>query len=277
MEDRTSNETSTECRLFRSTGGKTGKRVGRVVLLTVLVSSLLVPAAHGASQDNPQWEKEGSVLLSGSESLSTTGKAEGNQTLAAGKNTVVCKSLSFGGEPDIKGSTAPSPGTGAQTVVYEECEVSGSASCMINGESAGHAKFATEALKDTLVFASKTAAEKEESKTLTLLEPQGSTFAKISFSGTCPMTGEFKIIGGALLGENEKGEELSKTHKLDFPATALSVYYRNVCGHTQEVKIKAPEAREIKEGKEQEADAFDYAAAGLIAIGIVAVGILIFN
>jgi hypothetical protein len=221
----------------------------RVVLMIIFTVNLLpVAAAHATSTDNPQWGTKAGVL-GPNETLSTTGKAE-QVKIEIGENPIICKTLNFleskgekAVEHNFKGSKAPNPGAGTESLNYEGCEVENFKGCEINGGVAGKGKIETEPLKDTLVFSSKEAAEREESKTLTLVEPQDKVITDVKFTGTCPQSGEIKVEGGVVLGENESGEELRETRKIDFPTKTISRYFRNVGGKTEEVKVAEKESR----------------------------------
>ncbi len=262
--------------------------VNRLVsTLCVLLAASALTAGFGAasalghSTDNPQWETEAGLLDAG-EALSATAHTTGTQQIDAGPVTFVCQSASYleAAEHNIKGSDAPSPGTGAETVVYGGCEVEGFSGCTINGESPGLAKIDTAALKDTLVFSSKAAAEKEEDQSLTLVEPASKQFASVSLAGSCPdSVTEVVVSGGAILAENEHNwDEFSESHDLDFSTSATQTYFRNVDGKTKAVKVKAPKVK-TKKGKGKganPADLTDFAISGGIAVAIV-LPFLIFN
>lgn len=255
-------------------------RTARRAALAALLTANLLPAAaaRAASTDNPQWEIE-SGLLGPTETVLTSALAETSQKITITKSPVLCKTLSFAEkrgtktiEHDFKGSSAPSPGTGTEALNYGGCEVEGASSCTINSESAGHAKIETEPLNDTLVFSSKVAAEKEEARTLTLFEPRSKAFASITFGSGCPVTGEVKINGGAILAENQHWTSFGEKDEFTFPTKAIQAYFKNTGGHTEEVKIN--------DFKSEGPTAGDVALAGTIAIIIVgaAIGaIIIFN
>lgn len=215
----------------------------KTTFTAVLMSALLpVAAAHGLSTNNPQFRTKEGPLGEGS-TLAIKAKASGVQKLEVGENPVVCKTTNVVEEKEgkavehnLKGSKAPNPGTGAETLVFGECEVEGAGGCLINGVGAGKAKVETEPLKDTLVYPTKSAAEKEEATTLTLFEPQNKAFAVVKISGICPHTGEFKIEE-KILAENEPGKELKEMHTFTFPSKQITTYFKNVSGKTEEVKL----------------------------------------
>jgi hypothetical protein len=250
------------------------------LLIAVAISLMPAAAAHALSKDNPQWETEGH-LLGASETLLTTTKAEGTQDITIGSNDVSCKLVNYlekkegkEVERNIRGSEAPNAGTGLQTLEYGECEVPGHSGCTIDGGTAGHALILTEPLKETLVFSSKAAAEKEESLTDSLYEPKGKVFANVDFGGSCPTPGDQVLEEGATLSENVKGNESSKSHLLDSPSTLILTYYRNTSGKTEEVKIKAP-ATKVESG------VTDWVVTGARVIAVLAIAgivlLLIFN
>jgi len=248
-------------------------RLACVVLASLVVGLLSVSAAYGLSTDNPAWEKESGLLGEG-ESISIGAKASGSQTLEAGKDKIKCRSVhaveETGVENDIKGSTPPRPGTGVEELKWEECEVVGQSSCLINGESPGHGKVQTEPLKDTLEYSTKAAAEREESKTLNLFEPKERVFLDISLKGRCETEGEFEVVGGGILAENKNGSSFTDELEEDFPATPIRTYFKNVSGTTSEVKVEPPvgKTKGVKEGP----NLFDFFVAVLI---ILIIGVLI--
>jgi hypothetical protein len=230
-----------------------------LALLASLAGSVLgATSALAASTNNPQYQecnkvaagtgkftdaactKEGvgnfEEKLLGAEGKEFSAEASSAQTFADGtaKLTVSCSALKVAKGAKLIGSTAPAPGTSEETLEYEKCEVVGKAACEINKGKAGSAKFTSNPLKTTLVFATKAAAEKEESDTLTLIEPKtGTAFSKFELSGECPVTGSF-TLEGSILAENVEGSTNSPKHTLNLPAEAITAYFSNSSGKTTE-------------------------------------------
>ena len=154
-------------------------RIAMLGLAAVFAMSLVWSAsAFAKSTNNPQYEiEEGGVakiLAAPAEKPETRvveAEQSGVQKLEGSGVVLACKKLKLKAGATIIGSNKPNAGKSAETLEYSECEVEGSPNCEINKEKAGKAKLTTNALTDTLVFATKKAAEEEVAPTDTLFEP----------------------------------------------------------------------------------------------------------
>jgi hypothetical protein len=180
-----------------------------------------------------EWE----TLLGAGKVLEVVAEQNGEQKLVGVGITIKCNKLKVKPGSTIIGSVAPAPGTSEETLEYSECSVEGKPNCKINGENGGAAKLTTNLLKDTLVFKTKVAAEKEESDTLTLFEPKvGAVFISFKLTGECGGLPENISVEGKTLLENVNGSTHLATHELNGPATAITKYFKNNAGVTEEVK-----------------------------------------
>jgi hypothetical protein len=224
----------------------------RAVLLALVamfaVSAAASASASAASTNNPQWQiceeaatgkanlecKSGSSgtfaeeILGEKASREVTAEAAGNQKLVFSSYgmTFICKKVEFGKGAKIIGSAAPNAGTSEETIIYAGCEVEEFAKCEIDDERAGDAKLTTSLFKSTLVYQTKAAAEAETSPTLTLFEPINKVMFEFSVSGTCPVTGTFKVEG-SFLTENVEGGTYAVHHVFNAPKTTITKYFVN--------------------------------------------------
>lgn len=215
------------------------------LMATFAMSALGVASAAALSTNSPQWQLEaGSKILGEGESKEVVGEQKGAQLLKSSVATISCKTLSLSAGATIKGSKAPAPGTSAETIKYGECEVKGFSECKINGEASGKAKLETKALKDTLVFETKAAAEKEAAPTSSLFEPAaGKVFIEFELSGTCPITGKIKVEG-KVVASNVGGENFAVTHEINSKGAAE--YFVNVENKTTKKFETKKEKSELK-------------------------------
>jgi hypothetical protein len=221
-------------------------KIALMVLTAFGVILITSASALAASTNNPQWSlKEGTggvlTLLASGASGTLEAAAVGKQQLKGSGLTISCEKLKVSGAT-IKGSAAPAPGTSEETIEYSECEVVGFAKCLINGKKAKEATLTTNALKDTLAFETKAAAEGEVAPTVTLFEPvAGKVFITFSLTkdvgGACPIEGEVKVEG-SVVAKNLGGETPRLTQEIEAPETAITKYFVNSAGKTEEKKAE---------------------------------------
>jgi hypothetical protein len=174
-------------------------------------------------------------------------EANGVQTLSTpgAKTTILCKKLSVKPGAVLIGGE---PGMDEETLVYEECEVEGSPTCLINKEKAKVAKITTLLLGSTLGYLTE-AQEKEEnqSDTVTVFKPKnGSEFVVLELEketgGSCPLASIEKMalpVKGEVVCENKGGAVHSLSHELTCPKTALKEYWvQNSKQEPEKVTIK---------------------------------------
>jgi hypothetical protein len=181
------------------------------------------------------------LLLTENETREITAVGNGNQMLASpGAPTVICKKLKLKAGAVLLGGE---PGKDNESIVYEECEVEGKPNCKVKNVGGVNGTIETHPLTSTLVYTSKAAEEAEnQAATLTLFKPTtGEIFVELELEGTeCPeaLRGKALPVKGEVLGENTGLNEHLVTHELNFPATALKIYWLQVGGVATEKEIK---------------------------------------
>jgi len=131
--------------------------VSALLLLAVAASG--TPVALATSTDNPRWSlcvaSETGKFAAGCETVGTTFEvktpseseskevkalAAGTQLLPIAAGKVVAKKLKFATKASILGSNLPNPGTGRETIEFEELSLQGDAECKLdqNGTSPPH-------------------------------------------------------------------------------------------------------------------------------------------
>jgi hypothetical protein len=214
----------------------------KLVVVTVMaVFALAAFASASAFAANPAWEvEEGGVakLLAAGESREITAEANGNQELAATGVTLVCSSVTLAAGATITGGE---PGTDKETLVYGGCKVKEKACEARTKGGAVAEQIQTSALKSTLAFETKAAAEASKAPTVTLFEPsEGTTFVEVELKGTeCPFIENATIKGTVAVKNLGAESERLITHEIEAPATALTKVFKNPGAVETKVKLTA--------------------------------------
>jgi hypothetical protein len=185
--------------------------------------------------------------LKANETREITVEANGVQRLSspAAKTTIICKKLKVKPGAVLIGGE---PGTDAETLVYEECEIEGHPKCKINKEKGGMAKIETRPLKSTLAYESKGAEETEnQQQTVTVFKPETkSVFVEIEMESEgaeveCPAKALEKValpISGEVACQNTNGDGHLEIHELHCPEVTIKTYWLQVGGVAKEEKVK---------------------------------------
>lgn len=231
-------------------------------------------SARAASTANPRWArcvaqasgkfedssctKEGASklfeakFLAAEESLELEAEASGRQVLKANVlGTLECNKAKLSKGSAVLGSKAPGPGTALTAVQFSGC-TTGQPECDINGEAAGKASVMTASLKETLVYKTKAAAEKEEAApTADLVEPsKGKVLLEFELSGTCKTAGVFQFEGGFVFAVL-KAAEHRELQEVEAPGVSSSTFFVNTSGKTEERKaeLKTTAGTALYQGK----------------------------
>jgi hypothetical protein len=214
--------------------------VGVLAVMAAFVPSMVVVTpAFATSEKNPQWEVGTTLLALGQEKPIEVKAVSPKQVLTASGVKIECTGVKVDSGAAIIGGEGETAGTNKETIVYEGCTVNGSPDCTVDNVGGVAGTIATQALKSTLVFETKTAAEKEESKTLTLFEPaSGSVFVELELAGTCPSPGAGKYpVEGQVAVTNKEGSVSKQEHELEAPAKVITEYYTNKAGKTEKHSV----------------------------------------
>lgn len=237
------------------------------LILIVLVGLIAAATAYAISNNNTRWKVNGSALSAG-QTRSVTSSAMANQTLKSAGVEIQCMGLTGSVGMALLGSNSPNAGTAEGKLTYSGCTVLKFEKCKINGSRPGG--FETKPLAIELVFLTKAGAEKEEIANginAMLVKPkEGTTMAELTLSpasecpGSSPVTisgtaGKTGILFKAL--EATANEEL-ETHEIEGPTTALTNYFTNTGGKTEE---------HTGEGIEANGNAATYAGRVRISVG----------
>ena len=140
------------------------------------------------------------------------------------------------------------PGTDAETLVYEECEVEAKLNCKINKEAGGKAKITTNPLTSILGYKTQKQEEEEnQTDTITNFKPEsGTVFVELEVEGlveaecTAKALEKIKLpVAGEVACENINGSAHLIAHELNCPEPRITEYWRQ----TAEQK---PEKVEVK-------------------------------
>ena len=190
--------------------------------------------------------------LKANETREIRAEASGVQKMGspAFKLTILCKKLKFKPGAALIGGE---PGTDAETLVYEECEVEAKPNCKINKEAGGKAEITTKPLTSTLGYKTQKQEEEEnQTDTITNFKPEsGAVFFELEVEGIkeaeCSAKALEKIkfpISGEYACENVNGNEHIATHELNCPEPRITEYWRQ----TAEQKPEKVEIKKLEMG-----------------------------
>jgi len=171
--------------------------------------------------------------LKTNETREVTVEANGEQKLSTpgAKTTILCKKVSVKAGAILIGGE---PGTDEEILRYEECEIEGSPTCLINKEKAKKAKIETNLLSSGLGYSTETREiEENQQGTVTVFKPKsGTTFVTLELEkeegGSCPLASIEKMalpVKGEVLCENIGGDEHLVTHEINCPEPLLKEYW----------------------------------------------------
>lgn len=191
------------------------------VLAVLAVFAVGVVGASAAMAEEAPYFSNGSNgrLKAGETRAFTTTKTSETYELKAGTITISCKEQ-FTKNGKLIGSNAGEPGTNEETVEFKKCTTTGNGTPCTVSEP-----IVTEPLKTTL------AEDSAKKSSITIFEPKvGTSFAKLTFSGTCNVTST--LVEGKVASQNlnSKSEliELGKASPeeasgfVNFPATRIA-------------------------------------------------------
>jgi hypothetical protein len=152
-------------------------------------------------------------------------------SVPSAKMTIICKKLKAKAGAILIGGE---PGASSEILAFEECEIEGSPTCLINKEKAGKAQIVTNVLSSKLGYLTEKAEMEENLRdVVNVLKPSsGTVFTELEIEkeagGSCPLASIEKMklpVKGELACESIDGAEHLITHELNCPETAKKEYW----------------------------------------------------
>jgi hypothetical protein len=235
----------------------------RLWVLAACAGAMLAMSVFGtttalaASTNNPQYSLIMTTLvtLGSGETQKIEAAANGTQKLVVksllGNFTIACKTLKLNSGAEVIGSSEPNAGTSKETIIYGECAVEGKPKCEVFSSGKTNGNIETHALKDTLVYTTKAAAEKEETgkgDTSTLFVPENTEkeFVTLTTKGSECVLEATTTVDGEVIARNLGTGAAATSQEIEGIETGK--YFTNSAGTTSEHEAKRLKAFGVESG-----------------------------